>query len=537
MPITVHRWREILLAALLLGQFAVRGELSLRQESPVWDERLHVGYGLALLDRGPNFDGQDHPYLLAAAIVLPTWLRLSGPDRYAQGDVDSPVVLRPARQMNLALATLALALLGLWATRRHGPAFGLTILAIASLDPGWLAHARYATTDIGHALGWWLAAWALWQHRQTSKFRWLVVAGAAMALGMASKWSALALPLLTPLLWLFPDAKSWRRNLLPAGRAALLTGLVAVVCLLLPFLLLAQWRHVSPAVALDHVWNGLNASLLKRSAPRGVYLLGTWWPQGTRWYLPALLLVKTPVALLVLALVGAVWRVPRALWRSDRGWVALLVGYLMLAIAAKQNLGHRHLTPFLPVLWWLAAAAWVALWHHGARRLRWLASALALAFVAESVAIHPHYLAFANGCFGGADAIPPAVVDAGADWGQALPTLQHYLAIHPPPTGRVDLAYFGNADPARYVGQTVWRSCGTLGRPPAPNQARAAIGDHADVLAVSATCIYGGAGVLEGRAADYTRRDDAWSYLRGVEPDAVLGGSLLVFRNTAAPRN
>ncbi len=528
MPVISSRWREFLLAFLLLGQFALRGELSLRVESPVWDEALHVGYGLALLDRGPDFDGQDHPYLLAAALALPTWLQLPGPDRYAQGQVDDPNVLRPARRLNLALATLALALLAIWARRRHGAAFALAILAIASLDPGWLAQARYATTDIGHAVGWWLAAWALWQHRQQGRLRWLLLAAAGLALGLASKWSTLALPVLIPLVWLLPDGTPWRAKLLPALRAALVTSALALALLLLLFLALALWRHAPIPMAVTHVWHGLEASLLKRSGARGVYLLGTWWPHGTRWYFPALLLAKTPVALLVLAALGALWRLPRQLWRADRGWLALLAGYLLLAIAAKQNLGHRHLTPFLPVLWWLAAAALMALWQHAQRR-RWTAPALASLLAVEALAAHPHYLPFVNGLFGGMDAIPPVAVDSAADWGQALPTLHAYLQAHP--AQRVDLAYFGNADPQRYVGQTVWRSCGALGRPAARGQARARAGDPAEVLAVSATCIYGGAGVRAGQTADLSRREDAWAYLRGVEPEAVVGGAILVFRD------
>ena len=527
MPVISKHWREILLALLLLTQFAVRGELSLARESPVWDERLHVGYGLALLDRGPDFDGQDHPYLLAAALALPTWLRLPGPDRYAQGDIDDSAVLLPVRRANLALATLALALLALWARHRRGPGFAAAVLAVAALDPTWLAQARYATTDVGHALGWWLAAWALWQHRQNGRWRWLLLAGGGMALGLASKWSTLALPLLVPLVWL-GAGPPWRQRLLPAARAALVTLAVALVALLLAFGALALWRHVPVADAAAHVWHGLQASLLKRTVARGVYLAGSWWPDGTRLYFPLLLLAKTPVALLALGAIGAAWRPARALWREDGGWLALLLGYLALAVAAKQNLGHRHLTPFLPVLWWLAAAALAALWR-AAGRLRWTAPALATLLAGEVLAAHPDYLPFTNGCFGGPDAVPPVVVDAAADWGQALPALHGYLQAHP--AQRVDLAYFGNADPQRYVGETVWRSCGALGRPAARGQARASVGDPAELLAVSATCIYGGAGVRDGQSADLRRRDDAWAYLRGVEPTTVIGGALYVFRN------
>ena len=72
-------------------------------------------------------------------------------------------------------ATLALALLAIWARRRHGAAFALAILAIASLDPGWLAQARYATTDIGHAVGWWLAALGLFTQPNINSLAWMAL--------------------------------------------------------------------------------------------------------------------------------------------------------------------------------------------------------------------------------------------------------------------------------------------------------------------------------------------------------------------------
>ncbi len=527
MPVISARARFLLVAALLLVQFAARGELSLRHESPVWDERLHVGYGLALLDRGPQFDGQDHPYAIAALLVLPTWLHLPGPDRYAQGDVDDPDVLLPARRVNLLLATASLALLAAFARRRRGEAFALTVLAIGSLDPGWLAQARYATTDIGHGLAWWLAAGALLLHREDAKRRWLLLAAVGGALGLASKWSTIALPLLLPLLWLGQRGVPWRARLLPSVRAGALTGFLAFGLLLLPFGLLALVRHVPVEIALHHVWQGLQASLAKRTADSGVYLLGTWWPHGTRAYFPLLLLAKTPVALLASAMVGALWPIARTRWHEERGAVALLVAYLALAIATKQNLGHRHLTPFLPVLWWLATAALLTIWQELVR-LRWIAPVLGVLLAIEALAVHPHYLAFANGAFGGTDAVPPVVVNAGADWGQALPALHDYLVAHP--SQRVDLAYFGNADPRRYVGETVWRACGVLGRPRAKGQPTASVTDPAELLAVSATCLYGGAGMRDGTTLDLTRRDDAWAYLRGKEPDAIIGGSIFVFR-------
>lgn len=513
-----------LILALMLLQFAARAELSLRQESPVWDERLHAGYGLALLDRGPNFDGQDHPYPLAALLVLSSWLALPGPDTFHQARIEDPHFLRPARRMNVALATLGLLGLALWAKRQKGFQFSLVVTAIAALDPTWMACARYLTTDIGHALGWWLAAWSLHRWLQGHEKRWLLFAGAGMALGLASKWSTLALPLCAlPLLW--PRRRDMRLVLLTLGGMTLAASLI----FLLPFAVLALSHGVSPALTLTHVGDGLAASLAKRAGERGVWLAGQWWPHGTRWYFPLLLVAKSPIALLVLVPLGLVWRRTREMLRPDANWLAMLALYLLLAIAAKQNLGHRHLTPMLPLLWWLAAAALLAIWQQTSRA-RLLAPVLVIALACEVLLAHPHYLPFHNRLFGSLNAQPPLVVDAAADWGQALPALRKWIKENKLTDRPLRLAYFGNADPRAFVGPATWLPCGPLGWQKPRGEAAAKAAEEQAITAVSATCVYGGAGAAAGAGANLTEQGQDWAHLRGVEPDAVLGGgSILVF--------
>ena len=522
----------LLLAAVLLGQFALRGELGIRRQSPVWDERLHVGYGLLWLEHGPAFDPQDHPYPLAALLTLPISLQISGAHKAERAVLEDPATLLPARRVDLALATLALALLAWGLRQRFGAQVALTALAIGSLDPGWLAPARFVTTDIGLGLAFLLASYALVRHRETGRWQMLALAGLALTLGLSAKWSALLLipaALLVHLLPL-PDAKTWPQRLKAGVLAATALALIGIGLFLLLFVVQGALHGVAPDVALGHVWQGFQASVVKRSLPRGVWLLGTWHTTPTSLYFPVLLAAKTPIALLVLSLCALALPPVRARVWQARPLFVVPMFYLAAAIATRQNLGIRQMTPVLACFWLIAALAAAELTQRG-RAGRWLAGALALALALEVLPAHPHELAFTNGLFGGLDGAHRVAVDAATDWGQELPALHDYLQQHPAPPGRVDLAYYGNADPEPYVGKTVWRPCGFLGHPAPAGVARAGCDDPAEVLAVSATCREGAAGRVKGRRWNPTERDDCYAWLREREPDAVLGGAILVFRD------
>ena len=71
--------------------------------------------------------------------------------------------------------------------------------------------------------------------------------------------------------------------------------------------------------------------------------------------------------------------------------------------------------------------------------------------------------------------------------------------------------------------RSVWRPCGNLGFPKPGGAPAAACREPAELLVVSATCLAGTATVGEP--------DSCYSWLRDREPDAVIGGSLLVFKD------
>ena len=58
----------------------------------MWDEFIHMDYGLNFLDKGPVFDGRDHPYPAAAILATPLSWNLSqrASGEYRPLDVENP---------------------------------------------------------------------------------------------------------------------------------------------------------------------------------------------------------------------------------------------------------------------------------------------------------------------------------------------------------------------------------------------------------------------------------------------------------------
>ena len=135
------------------------------------------------------------------------------------------------------------------------------------------------------------------------------------------------------------------------------------------------------------------------------------------WYLPAALLVKTPLGMLVLWLAGAA--VLLAVRRLRPAAVYLLLPpAVLLAVATlgARNLGTRYVI-VVPIFLAVAAAAVTLL---RSRRVAVIVAAL-VAFVAvSSLRTFPYYLPYGNEAFGGPAATARHLHDSNVDWGQDL---------------------------------------------------------------------------------------------------------------------
>jgi hypothetical protein len=343
----------------------------------------------------------------------------------------------------------------LWA-RRLTNDFGAavaTLLLVA--NPNILAHAGLATTDIACAATTTLALFAgVWWIERPSWAR-SVLFAIAIGAAVSSRLSSLAFvggSLVVSYLvrwwargdWTFDRTASTQRNV--AKVAVIAAGVLIVIWGSYRFAVGPLEPGGIPVPAPAFV-AGIERFLLHGSSGHPTFLLGT--PSNTGWwyYFPIALLVKTPVPLLILGVVGAA-AVMHSL-RRRRRWqdaVPLLSAatMILISLAVKVDIGVRLILPVFPLLAIVGAQGVSDMLRRNASLATrgFAGAALAIAAVIP-VLSHPDHLAYFNLLAGNAPA--RILVDSNLDWGQDLYRLRDTIAARGI-NDTVRVAYFGTAD-------------------------------------------------------------------------------------------
>jgi 4-amino-4-deoxy-L-arabinose transferase-like glycosyltransferase len=292
-----------------------------------------------------------------------------------------------------------------------------------------LAHARLVTTDLGAALSIFAAVLACERLAERPSRGRLLLAGLAVGVAFASKLSALVL---VPVLLLLGAWMVASRGV-PVARVALALGAMTVATVIVIWTAYGfrarispdpvvnasfDWKRMEPpqAIVRASVHAARAVSLLpepylygflrfwRHSEARSAFLMGRHSDHGFRWFFPASFALKTPLPLIALLLIGLLVRASPGLPRAGPFvWVPVVV-YALLTFTRGINIGHRHLLPLYPFLFVLAArsAAWAAQrWRGGVRWPAAAVSVLAAWYVAGTLRVHPHYLAYFNEAAGG----------------------------------------------------------------------------------------------------------------------------------------
>jgi hypothetical protein len=178
----------------------------------------------------------------------------------------------------------------------------------------------------------------------------------------------------------------------------------------------------------------------------GGFLFGRHYRGGLWYYLPAALLVKTPLGMLALWAAGAVAMpaVPRL--RPAAPYVLLPAAVLLAAaMTGSRDLGVRYAI-FVPMFLAVAAGCVVAV------RRRWapgVTAALVLFVAVSSLRTFPYYLPYSNEAFGGPTKTHLRLHDSNVDWGQDLGRLADRLRQRYPGE-KVWLVYKGSGVPSYY---------------------------------------------------------------------------------------
>ena len=381
--------------------------------STTGDEPAHVACGLEYLTKHVYHYETQHPPLTRAMIALLPYLsgtRTQGKPRFQtegweiityQHHPESTVFRM--RLGNLPFFVLGCLVVFFWARRYFGGASGVIATGLFTLIPTVLAHAGLATTDMGLAacLGAAFLAMLVWLEEPTMGRA--VIFGLCTALALLSKFTSLGfLPVGAAAAFLFylaAERPGMAKLVALARQRAGGFGVAIGVCLF------TVWAAYFFSVGKVPFWNvtlpaweyfdGIRTAMFHNATGHPAYLLGEPRTFGWWYYFPVGLAVKTPIALLVLLVIG-MW----VCWKNRARlsyWMpaAFALGILLPAMSGNVNIGVRHVLPVYLAFSIVAALGLVELMRR-ACTAQWMACGLVLWLAVSGAWHHPNYIPYFN---------------------------------------------------------------------------------------------------------------------------------------------
>jgi 4-amino-4-deoxy-L-arabinose transferase-like glycosyltransferase len=474
------RLNPLAICAVLLVALAVaRVVATYRVFNQTFDEPAHIAGGMAWLDRGQS--DYDHPPLARVVAALGPYLmgirsfglklifEEGNAILYAGNHYFRTLAL--ARMGILPFLVIACALVWSWSRRLFGTGVALASTLLFTMLPPILAHSGLVTTDMACATFVFASTYAFSRWLERPAWRQSLLLGASTGLAAISKYSSLvfvpASMLAVLLLYWFierPPIAAFRREALRRTVSAIFAAAVLFL------VIWAGYRFsVGPVTPGDRPYETIDRLLPEGSLPawqffdgigqieyhnaRGheSWLLGEYRTDGWWYFFPVVIAVKTPIAFLLLCIIGFLYlthqSAARIRWQE---WVpgACVPMILLVCMTSRIDMGVRHILPIYPLLAIVAGVGLTRLLQAG--RTRKAAAAwgfvLVLWLVASSVWSHPDYLAYFNEWVGPK---PEWVLaESDLDWGQDLQRLSDTLKQLG--VKEVSLSYFGTADLTRH---------------------------------------------------------------------------------------
>ncbi|MFF9140806.1 ArnT family glycosyltransferase [Streptomyces albogriseolus] len=470
-----RRWGVPVLVVLLLGQMTVAMVTAALRQTPTIDEPVYVGTAAVYLDEHSLRFNPEHPPL--GKLVIAAGVAVADPRLEPGFDGDQTELGRrllyesgndPWRVMFWArlpviVLTLAFGLVVFaFARELAGRAGASVALALYCLSPDVIAHGSLATLDVPAAGFVLTSAWLLWRARSRPRL-YVPLAGGAFGAALATKMSVLpALPVLVLVAAVSVWCAGSRRTARAVAGAAVfaLTACAAVWMAYLAVDPRLRWgppQHIPTVGGLrglavrllplpEPFRDGMRLQFGLENRPWQGFLFGRLYTGSLWYYLPAALLVKTPLGALALWAAGAVTVTAlRPLRPAAPYLLAAPAVLLAAAMYGSRDFGTRYAV-FLPMFLAVAAGCVVLV------RWRWtpVVTGTLVAFVAvSSLRTYPFYLPYSNEAFGGPERTRYRLHDSNVDWGQDLGRLADRLDERYRGE-RIWLVYKGAGVPAYY---------------------------------------------------------------------------------------
>jgi len=437
-----RRALALVIGLILLG--SVRIALTYTVFNHTSDEPAHIACGMQWLDQGIyTYEAQHPPLTRVMVALLPYLFGIHGNRQndmtlegntilYGGGPGDYDRRLALSRAGNLPFFWLACWMVFLWGRRILGTTGGVLAVLIFSMIPTILAHAGLSTTDMGVTACIAAAMYASLRLLEEPNPKTAAWFGLAMGFMVLSKFSAVVY---------YPAGMAlafaaWAWSARPRigdliSRGLRLLPWVAGSAVVAFFLIWAGYRfsfgrnlYLPFSAPFPELFAGVHAVSEHNSGGHLSFLLGQLRMDGWWYFFPVLMAVKLPIALLGLIALGC-WKRPKPL-RSGWSFAAVLaipLGMLAVAMAARINIGIRHILPMFPFLAIIGAAGVVWLAEAGVKQTwaRWTLGLSLLWLCGTSLAAHPDYLPYFNAFAG--DHPERIVVDSDLDWGQDIKRL------------------------------------------------------------------------------------------------------------------
>lgn len=475
---------------LLLIFFALALSAS-HGDSPTMDEQNHIARGLSFLRTGDPRLCVEHPPLVNSISALPLlfsdiqlplddwswneseWYRFAGQLLW-QVNQDAERIVFMARIPIIGLGLLLGAVLyrAVKLVFKSSDLSPLLTLALVVFDPNILAHAHYATNDLGFTFFIFLAAFVLWwAAKKAYSSGSVLIAGAALGLALGSKFSALVFCPVFGLLITIDLIVRYKREFFACLKnllriAVLYGGSALVIVWALYGFQMGSLSDGGLVLPMPLFWKGIGTIFGFSSGGRPAFLLGKFSTHGFLEYFPIAFGVKTPLPVILLFLWSVVIYIKSFKSEKSRNAVSSSVillpplFYFVTSCFSALNLGYRHLLPVLPFLYLFIAGNIPTEQYSGSHRLKLLwqtrkkelvqlvAVIGCLAWlVAGDVNIYPSFISYFNEIVGPENGYN-VLVDSNIDWGQDLKRLDNWIQANK--VGTIKLAWFGSAPPSYY---------------------------------------------------------------------------------------
>jgi Dolichyl-phosphate-mannose-protein mannosyltransferase len=570
-PRRTASWATAIAAAIVILLFFTCCVRTARNDSVSWDESQHLYSGWLSWEHGDFGYNPEVPPLVKMWDAIPLLHRditqpaftgdpfkkegfVLGQRFLAANGIDRTLI--PARIMASLLTVLLATLLFLCAREMFGDKAALFALLLFCLDPNFLAHGAYVTTDIGASLTMLAAVYAFYRYVQRPGVARIITTGLAVGLTMTAKFTGV---FIVPVLCLIAAIDYWlsKRDAAssksPSPRQLIATIAVASVIGVGCIWTIYHFRYAARPGGLqlnptsEQYLQDLTSPLARRAlatagklhllpeayiygladtkisaASLPSYLFGQDYKGAPHWYFPAAFLIKSTLPFLIL-LGLTIITVLRGRWPRRREIVFLTVPpifFFLLSSSSDLGIGYRHLFPIFPMLYILIAGCAANLVSRNRKFIYGFIVLLIWQFV-TTVTARPGLLAYANEAWGGPSRTHLYLSDSNVDWGQQLKAVKSYLDTHPSQPcyfayfaqGPVDFRDYGINCHVLPTGSAAWTGLDTMRFGEDPK--------------ISGTVLIGD-GVLAG--ADIPGKENPYAQFVSVRPAATIDRGVYVYQ-------